>query len=255
LKRIFAHPLTRKARLAVKAVVITCAVILAVAFVTTLSVDLGPVLKARAEKAASDYMERPMHMGRLSVRLWRGQFQVDDLIIDGLTPESRPFLIARRISISMPWSTLFTRRVVFDAIEMVDWRMYVEMYADGRHNFPKFTSNTPRRKTSWTTTLQYVQASRGEFTYEDHGTPWSVVSRNLDVTVTRPTSEYRGQARFTNGTVAIQSYVPMRADMSTTFRIVDGKLLLDRIDLLTDGAKSDLTGVVDMTRWPEQTTT
>ena len=31
----------------------------------------------------------------------------------------------------------------------------------------------------------------------------------------------------------------MRADMSTTFRIVDGKVVLDRIDLTTDGSKSN----------------
>ena len=36
----------------------------------------------------------------------------------------------------MPWSTLFNRRVVFDAIEMSDWRMFVEVLPDGRHNFP-----------------------------------------------------------------------------------------------------------------------
>ena len=45
----------------------------------------------------------------------------------------------------------------------------------------------------------------------------------------------------------------MRADMRTTFRIVDGKVLLNRIDLLTDGAESELTGEVDLARWPEQT--
>ena len=76
-----------------------------------------------------------------------------------------------------------------------------------------------------------MRAHRGAFTYEDHGTPWSTVARNLEVIVTRPTSEYRGQAKFSNGTVAVQQYVPMRADMSTTFRIIDGHILLDRIDL------------------------
>ena len=152
----------------------------------------------------------------------------------------------------MPWSTLFSRRVVFDAIEMTDWRMYVETFPDGTHNFPRFTPRNPRGPSAWTTTLQYVRASRGEFTYADHGTPWSVVTRNLDVTVARPNTEYRGQASFSNGTVAIQNYVPMRADMQTTFRIVGGKVVLDRIDLKTDGAESLLTGQVDLTRWPEQ---
>ncbi|MGE0447835.1 MAG: hypothetical protein AB7P99_21610, partial [Vicinamibacterales bacterium] len=227
--------------------------ILAVALVTTLTVDLGPALREQAERGGSAYIQRPMRIGRLGVLLWRGRFFVEDLVIEGLTPESRPFLTAKRIDISMPWSTLFNRRVVFDAIEMTDWRMYVETLPDGRHNFPKFTRDTPRQRSAWTTTLQYVRAHRGEFMYEDHGTPWSVVSRNLDVIVARPTSEYRGSASFSNGTVLIQEYEPMRADMETTFRIVDGTIVLDDIDLRTDGAVSRLTGVVDAARWPEQT--
>ena len=45
----------------------------------------------------------------------------------------------------------------------------------------------------------------------------------------------------------------MRADMSTSFRIVDGKILLNPIELVTDGARTQLTGVVDAAHWPEQT--
>ena len=235
-----------------RAVVATFACAIAVAFVTSITVDLGPALRQRAETAGSNGIKRPMHIGKLGVHVWRGSFSVDDLVIEGLTPQSRPFLTAKHIDVSMPWTTLFTRRVVFDAIQMTDWDMFVELFADGSTNFVKLPSNNNTRTSAWTTTLQYVRASRGQFTYEDHGTPWSTVARNLDVTVARPANEYRGQARFSNGTVAIQSYVPMRADMSTTFRIVDGKIVLDRIDLQTDGAKTQLTGVVDMRKWPEQ---
>ena len=252
MKKLFTHPFTLKTRRIVRRVVATCAVILAVAFVTTVSVDLGPSLKGQAERAATSYMGRPMHIGRLSVHLWLGRFVLEDIIIEGLAPEDRPFLIADRISVSMPWSTLFNRRVVFDAVEMTDWRMYIETFPDGTHNFPRFTRPTPRNPSAWTTTLQYVHASRGEFTFEDHGTPWSVVTRNLDVIVAKPNLEYRGQASFSNGTVAIQNYVPMRADMNTTFRIVGGSVVLDRINLTTDGARSQLTGQVELTRWPEQ---
>jgi hypothetical protein len=246
------HPATQKTRRVARRMVVTCAVIVAVVVVTTLTIDLGPNLRGRAEAAASQFMGRPMHIGRLSVHLLRGQFVLEDLIIDGMTPDSRPFLTARRISVSMPWSTLVDRRVVFDAIEMTDWRMYVETFPDGRHNFPRFTRER-REPSRWTTTLQWVRAHRGEFTYVDHGTPWSVVTRNLDVVVARPASEYIGQAKFSNGTVVIQNYVPMRADMSTSFRIDGGRVVLPRINLVTDGAESSLTGVVDITRWPNQT--
>ena len=125
-------------RRVVRGVMVTCAVILAVAFVTTLTVDLGPALKTRAEQEATKFLGKPMHIGRMGVHLWRGRFVFEDLVIEGL-PESRPFLVAKRIDVSMPWSTLFNRRVVFDAIEMTDWQMYVEQTADGRNNFPRFT--------------------------------------------------------------------------------------------------------------------
>ena len=230
---------------------VTFACAFAVAFVTSITVDLGPSLRKRAETAGSSYLKRPMHIGRLAVHLWRGNFQVDDLVIEGLTAKSRPFLTAKHIEISMPWTTLFTRRVVFDAIQMSDWDMYVEMNADGSHNFPKFPSGGGG-KSAWTTTLEYVRASRGQFTYDDHGTPWSTIARDLDVIVARPADEYRGQAKFSHGTVNFQSYEPMGADMSCTFRIVDGKIVLDRILLQTDGARSQMTGVVDMRKWPEQ---
>jgi hypothetical protein len=252
VKKLLGHPVTVTTRRVIRAIVVTCAVILAVTFVTTLTVDLGPALKGRAEAEATRFMGRPMHIGRLSVHLWRGRFVLEDLLIEGLSPQSRPFLTARRIDISMPWSTLVDRRVVFDTIEMTDWRMYVELLPDGRHNFPRFTRQGPREPSAWTTTLQYVRAHRGEFTYQDHGLPWSTVARNLDVVVARPTSEYRGRATFTNGTVAIRDFVPMRADMSTTFRIDGSRVVLTRIDLETDGTESVLDGEVDLARWPNQ---
>jgi hypothetical protein len=49
-KQILSHSYTRKARTFVRRVVATCAVILAVAFVTTVSADLGPALVSRAEE-------------------------------------------------------------------------------------------------------------------------------------------------------------------------------------------------------------
>jgi hypothetical protein len=259
VKKFISHPITLKTTRAVRIAMLILAVILATAVVTTVTVDLGPGLRARAEREGSNFIRRPMRIGRLSIRLFNGRYRVEDLVIEGLEPASRPFLTAKAIDVSMPWSTLFSRRVVFDEIQMRDWSMYVEAfppspaYPNGRHTFPRFTREGSRQPSAWTTTLQYVRAHGGQFTYVDHGTPWSAVARNLSVIVSRPANEYRGQARFSNGTVAIQNYVPMRADMDSTFKIEGGKVLFDRLDLVTDGARSAVTGEVDLTRWPEQT--
>jgi hypothetical protein len=252
-RKALSHPLTQKTRTILRRVVATVAVILAVVFVTTVSVDLGPALTGRAETAAANYLKRPVEIGNLSIRLWNGKYQVHDLSIGGLTPDSPPFLTAKLISVSMPWSTLFDRRIVLDSVEMTDWKMVIEYLTDGRNSFPRLPprepSTDPRR---WTTTLQYVRAHRGEFVYDDKSTPWKVIARNLDVTVSRPGDEYIGTASFSDGLVAIQNYVPFRTDMDTRFRIDSGRVLLDPINLVTDGTRSVLKGDVNLSHWPEQ---
>jgi hypothetical protein len=230
------------------------AIVLAVAIVTTLSVDLGPSLRGRAEQAGSQYLNREMKIGRLSVRLLTGTFVLDDFVIGGLEPGDRPFLTARRLEISMPLSALLHREVLFESIVMRDWRMLVETWPNGRHNFPKFTreSKGPKGPKRFVTTVRSVRALDGQFTFEDHGTPWSTVARNLNVTV-RKGAGYEGKASFSDGTVAIQNYLPMRADMTSAFTI-DGSLVkFHDLDLVADGSVSQVTGSVDLGRWPEQT--
>ena len=233
---------------------VTIGVIVAVVVVSTLTIDLGPALKARAERAGGNWLDRKMTIGRLGVHLGRGRFVVEDLRIDGMFPNEPPWLEAGHIEVSLTWSALFGREVLLDSIEMTDWRMVVESFPDGRQTFPRLTG-PPRERRSGprpvVTTLQYVRAQRGELVFNDYGSDWRAIARNMDVTVTKA-GEYRGQARFTDGTIVIQKYEPMTADMSTSFKFEDGKVILDRIDLLTDGAVSQMTGVVELANWPEQ---
>jgi len=218
--------------------------------VTGLVIDPGPSLRARAEREASRLIKRPLHIGRLSISILRGRFVFDDLKIEGLTPDARPFFTARRIVVRMPWWTILRREIFIEAVELSDWRMLVETFPDGRHSFISLPKRQPGPR-RFVTTVQIVRATRGEFEYQDHGTPWSVVARNLDFTVAR-LLEYRGEARFRGGTVRIRDFEPMRADMFCTFTIDGAKVTLHRIDLATDGADSKVVGEVDLARWPEQ---
>ncbi len=67
------------------------AMTLAVAIVATLTVDLGPGLRALAEREGSKRVGRPMHIGRLGVRLFNGKFVIEDFVIEGLVPPTAPF--------------------------------------------------------------------------------------------------------------------------------------------------------------------
>ena len=165
-----------------------------------------------------------------SARMTPGNFVLDDVVIEGLTPDARP-LCPRdaRIAVHVPWWTLFQRQLVLD-VRMTDWTMTMEQWPDGHHSFPRIGGNGGSAKLPFTTTVNYVYADRGEFVYEDHGTPWSVVARNLNVDVVHAPnllgqlgSQYVGRARFTDGTVQIQSFLPMRTDMGASFVVEKGR--------------------------------
>ena len=76
-ERIRSHFAFRFTRLGV----LIFAMVLAVAIVTTLTVDLGPSLRGLAERGGSSYLHRPMHIGTLSIRLLNGKFVLDDRLL------------------------------------------------------------------------------------------------------------------------------------------------------------------------------
>jgi translocation and assembly module TamB len=236
-----------------RTVVLVVGIIVGAGLVSTVAIDLGPALRDLAERQGSRWIDRPMQIGRLGVRLAPGRFVIEDLRIEGLTPDARPWLVARRIEVSLTWRALIDREVLLDSIEMSDWTMVVESFPDGRHNWPRLNGPARAPRTGpplMVTTLQYVRATRGAFVFDDHGARWGVTAPNLEVTAGK-LSEYRGRARFTGGTVHFQDFEPMSADLTTSFRVQGGKIVLDRISLKTDGAVSEMTGSVDPAQWPE----
>src|SRR5918999_252602 len=100
--------------------------------VTVFTVDVGPALKSQAESQATRYLERPMHIGRVVAKLTPGEFEFHDVVIEGLTAQSPPFLKARKITVALPWWTAFSRRLIVESIDMTDWDMVIENFPGGK---------------------------------------------------------------------------------------------------------------------------
>jgi hypothetical protein len=233
----------------------TVIALLAAAVVVSVTVDLGPAARREAERLGTNYIERPLHIGTLRIRLLTGRVLLEDVRIDGLKTDDRPFFTAKQIAVSLDWAPAFARKpdIVITSLEMTDWQMLVEKWADA-HNFPKFGRDRPKPTgpRPLTVTLRWLRASRGQFAYEDHDLPWSIICPNLTVDIGN-LPKYHGTATFSGGTVAIQQFVPMWIDMKTARFAIDGpRIQLDRIDFDTDGAKTVASGVVDTAHWPEQ---
>ena len=160
-------------------------------------------------------------------------FVVEDLVIEGLTPADRPFLDGeedRRQPAVV--DDLHAASSIIESIEMTDWDMVVETfpaakYPNGRHNFPKFVHERKEPKQAEPVAVHDDAAAtcsrtRGQFTYDDHGTPWSTVGAQparaaAGATSSRTTTAAR--RRSANGTIQIQAYEPFRANMQSRFAI------------------------------------
>ena len=113
----------------------------------------------------------------ISAKLTPGDFELHDIVIQGLRPEDRPFLKARTLTV--------VTAVVDDRQQGTDHRSHRhERLGDGDRELPRRAPQFPRvkgpprdpkrpkTKRWFTTTLRQVLASRGQLTYVDHGTPW-----------------------------------------------------------------------------------
>jgi len=232
------------------------AVLVAVAaalFVTFFSIDIGRFgeLKALAEREGSRYIERPLHIGRLSAFVTPGEFEVDDVVIEGLVPSDRPFFQAKRIHVHLDWLSLIEHREIAFDVRMTGWKVFIESWGGGRHNLPKLVHPSSGSK-AFTATLRFLEAADGAFGFEDHSTPWSVDAPNLHFNIVRALNQYMGTASFSKGTVQIQHFLPMSAALTTRFTLDPPFVNLQHIDLITDGARSHVSGQVDFSRWPEQ---
>ncbi len=149
------------------------------ALVVLVTVDLGPWLKPLAERRGSQYLDRELAIGSLKINLFKGRIVVHDLRIGGLHRGDRPFFTAKSLSLTLDWLPAFALRPNFtvSSVEMTDWQMLVEKW-ENQHSFPRFTRNNPSSgPRPFTTTMKLLRADRGQFVYEDHELPWSVICR------------------------------------------------------------------------------
>ena len=263
----------RRARRFTKRGIIVGVALVAAALVSSVTLDLGPALRGRAEAAASALIDREVTIGRLGMYILPGRFLIEDLEISGLEPEHRPYFQSDRIMISTSWLALLGGEIMVDEVDMHGWRMLAERLPDGRNSFPDFDGpddpgddigaeaarpegdetleadlETGRRLV---TTVQYLRAHEGEFTYEDHDS-WSVTARNIDLTINK-TNAYGGQVSLNDGTLHIDDFEEMTVAMDAIYALDGTKVHLSRIELAMDGFESIVDGDVDLGNWPEQT--
>jgi hypothetical protein len=237
----------------VRRVWLVTAAAIAVLLVSAVTIDIGPALRTRAEAEASAFIDRPVHIGRLGLNVGRGTLVLEDIRVDGLTPDHLPWLVANRVELSLTWKALLGRELLFDDIALSDWTLTIESFANAVHNWPRLTGPPRPSRERWvTTTLQHARATGGHLVVRDFGSSWGLDAPNLEI-VAGKGDVYQGRMTFSGGTLLIQQYEPMWAHFSTDFSVRDGQVLLTNMSLDVDGAQVRGTGTIDAAHFPEST--
>ena len=202
----------------------------------------------------------PIHIGGLSIRVCARAVRGRRLLHRGVERRTIGRSSSRRSCRSHSTGRkAFQRRPEFiiTSVEMTDWQMLVEKWARRQTTSSAIRSNTarPPGPPRFTTTVKYAaRVQRGQFAYEDHETPWSIVAPNIDINISnRPRLQRRRD-------------VPRRPRQRPELRADVGRLQgavphrrpkLSRsiaIEMTTDGARQPRARAVSIsTHWPEQT--
>ena len=170
----------------------------------------------------------------------------------------------------MSFGALVHREVLIDSVVMTDWQMLVETWPNGRHSFPKFTRDGP--EAAWSEAIRddgetrarasgavHVRRSRRAVV---HGRAESRSGGHGEEGRACPRAPQGGQApdrvrRHREVQRRHSRDSAVRADEDRHDAARSGSRVRScasaRLELISDGSRSDITGVVDMSRWPEQT--
>jgi|GEM_PF-595978 len=240
--------------------------LMAAGLVSVVTIDLGPSLRSQAENGLAGQIDRPVSIGRIAAYVFPGRFLVEDIVIGGQSSDDRPFFVADRVVVTTDWLPLLQGEVFVETVDIQGWRMLVESFEGGGHTFPRVVSrrdesspdeieasrpgDDEERRRSFVTTVQYLRAHEGEFIYEDHGAPWSIVASNIDLTMNKGVG-YGGHASFDGGTVQIKDFEPMTATWESMYALDGGLVSLTEMRLEMDGVEAMLDGTVDLLNWPD----
>jgi hypothetical protein len=230
------------------------AAVSAALLVSLFSIDLGPQLRARVEREASAFMERPMRIGRMSALLRPGHFLLEDVVIEGLTPDAAPFLKAQRIKVSVPWWAMFRRHLILE-VEIDGWESTMESFPGNRNSVPRLKPRPREPGPRWftETTVEHVWARDGKLRFIDHAQPWDITLEHMTGSLVWTPAFDRYVAAVTShgGVINILAYESMRLDSLAFGMIFDGSVIkVQDIDLVADGLRSRANGVMYLDQWP-----
>lgn len=131
-----------------------------------------PLVRSLATHQASEWMERPVSIGRVSFNLYTLKLDVQQLHI-GEHDSDRPFVDIGQLTVNLSWSSLFRLAAVVDSITVIKPEFHIVRTAEQRFNFTDLIEKANKEPSSDSKThfaLHNIKISDGDIAFDDQVT-------------------------------------------------------------------------------------
>ena len=157
------------------------------------------------------------------------------------------FATFRQVEITGNVQSFWGRAVKVDRVDVLEPRMWFEVFPDGRHNFPKWKTAPPRRFEIVHLEIGKLYIDDGAFGFNDRKHDIAALAQKIDstVSITRAEGLYEGIFDSPIARVRVQDYEPFDVDMRGGFRYTPGVLALKSVAFRGRGIEAFLSGKLD----------
>ncbi len=182
----------------------------------------------------------------------RGRAQVSNFTIHGIEAAGKPPLFhAASIAVELRIVSLWRRRVIWEALEVKQPRVYLIVYPDGLTNIPG-----PKRSGGATRTIQSaLDLAIGRFSVEDgvidfesHGSaPFAATGRNLKASMgfDRSGPSYRGELAVEPLDLRIPGFARTAMNVALGFALERNRIRIESASLATGATRVQLSGAIE----------
>lgn len=213
------------------------------------SANFADYVRKKIEATLEAKLERDVTIGSVEfVRTRPQKIILHDLRIANARGAVAPhFATVRQVEITGNVQSFWGRNVKVDRVDVREPRLWLEIFPDGTHNFPKWKTGPRRRFEIVRVDVGKLYITDGAFGFNDRKHDIAALAQNIEstVSVTRAEGLYEGLMHSPIVRVRLQDYEPFDVDMRGGFRYTPGILALRSIALRGRGIEAFLSGKLD----------
>ncbi len=230
---------------AVKIILITTAFIFIALAIFLNSNYFDQFIKRQIQERLGKAIDRKITVGSVSFNPFFLDVQLNDFVI-GNDPRSpdKEFFRARAIYADVSWRHAFRGKLRISEVRLDKPEINIVFYKEGGNNWPKTKPRKEQKKGGVDFVINKVDCDNMTVIVDQRRVPvsFSVTDLETFAEYDKKQKNYRATTNFKDGYLKIQNFEFFKFDLKSNYQIIGGRILFQRLDVLSNQSKFYMTG-------------